>query len=69
MNKLQQSYKFLNLMRNANKRRYGFEYLAYLRNGATGNPPEYKCSTMAAQAVRLQLLAILGDDPFVEARR
>ena len=68
MRPLQQAYRYLNLMRNAGKRQYGFAYLAWLRNGAVGLEPErqtFKLSTMGAQAVRMGLHAILGHEPFV----
>ena len=67
--KLQAAYRYLNLMRNAAKRRYGFLYLAWLRNGAVGREPERgKLSVMGAQAVRMGLHEILGHDPFTVAR-
>ena len=52
---LQACYRYLNLLRNAPKRRYGFTYVAWLRNGAVGVEPERPkgLSFMGAQAVRL----------------
>lgn len=64
MDALSTCNRYLNLMRNKAKRDYGFAYLSYLKNGATGPEPERKCSYMAAQAVRLQLLEMLGPEPF-----
>jgi len=50
------AYRYLNLIRNAAKRRYGFAYLAWLNGGAVGDEPERGAlSYMAAQAVRIEL--------------
>ena len=69
MTMLQEAYRYLNLMRNAAKRRYGFLYLAWLRNGAVGLEPERgTLSVMGAQAVRMGLHDILGHDPFHAVR-
>ena len=65
----QAAYRYLNLMRNADKRRYGFAYLTWLQGGATGMEPDRgRLSVMGAQAVRMGLHEILGDDPFRAVR-
>lgn len=67
--RLQAAHHYLNLIRNKPKRCYGFLYLAWLREGATGPDPERgTLSVLGAQAVRMQLHGILGNDPFTEAR-
>lgn len=64
MTKRQAAYRYLNLIRNGEKRRYGFAYLAWLRNHAIGMEPERgRLSCMAAQAVRMNLHEILGHEP------
>ena len=66
---LQAAYRYLNLIRNKPKRCYGFLYLAWLREGATGLEPQRgTLSVMGAQAVRMQLLTMLGENPLMEAR-
>jgi hypothetical protein len=40
---------------NANKRAYAFAYIAWHRAGCHGDSPEYECSYMGAQAVRMNL--------------
>ena len=69
--KREQAYRYLNLIRNADKRRYGFAYLAWLRNHAVGVEPEEpaRLSYMGAQAVRLKLGEILGAEPMAEMSR
>jgi len=58
--------RYLNLIRNKAKRDYGWRYLDWIRVGAVGMEPDKgKLSTMAAQAVRMQLHNLLGDTPFV----
>lgn len=48
--------RYLNLLRNKHKRDYGFAYVNFLRNGATGNEPERgQLSYLGAQAVRMQV--------------
>ena len=57
--------KYLSLMRNTNKRRYGQAYLAWLKNGCYGPEPDRgPISLMAEQAVRLEVNRILGPAPF-----
>jgi hypothetical protein len=54
--KLGEAFKYANLIRNAAKRRYANEYIAWLQNGAEGLEPEHnKISYMAAQAVRMTI--------------
>jgi hypothetical protein len=49
-------YRYLNLIRNAPKRQYGFAYVAWLANGSVGHEPEcHGLSVMGAQAVRLRI--------------
>ena len=51
--RLKVAYRYLNLIRNGDKRRYGFAYVAYMQNGASGLEPERgRLSVMGAQAVR-----------------
>jgi hypothetical protein len=67
MTRREEAYRYLNLIRNADKRRYGFAYLAWMRNHAIGHEPERgRLSYMAAQAVRMQLHEILGPAPMAE---
>ena len=49
--------RYANLIRNAAKRRYAFDYIAWLRNGAVGLEPQKPqgLSFMGAQAVRHQV--------------
>ena len=62
---LRQANKYLNLIKNKAKRKYGFAYLDYLKNGCYGNEPEHPgIGGMGAQAVRMSLLEILGPEPF-----
>ena len=69
MTLLQAAYRYLNLMRNVDKRRYGFRYLVWLREGAVGQEPDRgRLSVMGAQAVRMGLHEILGHDPFRAVR-
>lgn len=54
--KLAAASRYLNLIRNKQKRDYGFAYLIWLKGGAVGHEPEHPgLSVMGAQAVRLQL--------------
>ena len=56
MSKLEEAYRYLNMIRNAAKRRYGFAYLAWMRNGCVGESPDPgPLSVMGAQAVRINL--------------
>lgn len=56
--KLGEANKYANLIRNTEKRRYAQAYIAWLRNGAEGLEPQWKCSYMAAQAVRMHIDAM-----------
>ena len=54
--KLKEAYRYLNLIRNADKRRYGFAYVAWMQGGAVGLEPERgDLSVMGAQAVRQRM--------------
>ena len=62
--RLRAAYRYLNLIKNTAKRRYGFTYLAWLGNGAAGYEPDRgRLSVMGAQAVRLQLDELLNNRP------
>jgi hypothetical protein len=47
-------------IRNAAKREYAAAYIAHQMADAADAPPEYRCSSMAAQAVRMHVNALLG---------
>lgn len=54
--RLKLAYRYLNLIKNADKRRYGFAYVAWMHGGAVGIEPERgRLSVMGAQAVRQRL--------------
>ena len=53
-----QANKYANLIRNTEKRRYAQAYIAWMRNGAEGVEPQWKCSYMAAQAVRMEIASM-----------
>ncbi len=64
--KLAAANRYVNMIRNKNKRDYGFAYLAWLKGGAVGNEPERPAglSVMGAQAVMIQLNAMkLWENP------
>ncbi len=58
--KLAAANRFVNMIRNAKKRAYGFAYLTWLKGGAIGDSPDPPAglSVMAAQAVRMELDAM-----------
>ena len=58
--KLALANRYLNMIRNAKKRAYGFAYLNWMKGGAVGNSPDPPAglSVMAAQAVRMELDAM-----------
>ena len=52
------AWKYVLAIRNADKREYGIQYLEHLR-GRQRDPEPSGISTMAAQAVRMRLHAIM----------
>ena len=56
---LRQAYRYANLIRNANKRRYASLYISWLIEGAVGMEPEQEgLSYIGAQAVRLHIASL-----------
>ncbi len=50
--------QYIRRIKNPCKRAYAFDYLAYKR-GELADPPNYDCSAMAAQEVRMQIDAAI----------
>jgi hypothetical protein len=56
---LKGAYRYANAIRNAAKRSYANAYIAWMVGGAVGLEPERgRLSTMAAQAVRLEVASL-----------
>lgn len=47
--------QYISAIRNPAKKDYAKRYQAWLESGTPGNPPDYTCSYLAAQAVRINL--------------
>lgn len=60
MTKQAQIEKYISGIRNASKKAYAKEYYFKLKIGDTTPIPLHRCSTMAAQAVRMRIDAILS---------
>ena len=59
--------RYVNRIRNKNKKKYAQKYLKWLQKGERGDSPEAEgIGIMAAQAVRLELSKFYSDKP--EAR-
>ena len=61
MLKYEQARKYVNRIRNKEKRLYAEKYLAFLVDN-NGSPDSGTLSVMAAQAVRMNLLLFVSDD-------
>jgi hypothetical protein len=60
MTKQEMIEKYISSIRNASKKAYAKEYYFKLKTGDKTPIPLYRCSTMAAQAVRMRIDAILA---------
>lgn len=52
-------WRYIQAIRSVDKREYAIRYLDYLRAGRKNDPDPVGISTMAAQAVRMRLYAML----------
>ena len=58
--------RYVTRLRGASKREYARTYLAWMRDGREGAPPDYACSYYDAQEVRVYLEA---PTPYSDAER